>query len=408
MNKMNLELFKIALKNIKERRLRSWLTMIGIFIGITAVVSLISLGEGLSNAVNEQFKFLGTDKITITPAGLQGPPGSNTGNAKLTQQDIDVIEKVRGVKAVSYRVMQTANVKFKDTTKFRLVAGLPTDPSSAEITESVGFRIETGRKIQDGDKYKVMIGNDYAEEDNPFKQTITTKDHIYINDERYDVVGIMKKLGNALIDRAIVVHIDHAKEIFDLEDEVSVIIVQINEGEDTETVAERIERKMRNDRDLEEGKEDFEVIIPTQIIETFNNVIDIIVYIIVGIAGISLVVGGIGIMNTMYTSILERRKEIGIMKAIGAKNSDIASIFLFESGILGSVGGIIGIILGFFLAYLTELVVAFLWMEGVLLAHYPVWLVIGMLIFSFLVGTFFGTFPALRAAKLNPIEALRK
>ncbi len=402
------DLFKISLNNMGQRKLRSWLTMIGIFIGITSVVALISLGQGLRDAVNEQFKFLGADKITIMPAGLMGSPGSDTSSSQLTQHDIDLIEKIRGVKSVSYRVMKTAKVQFKDITKYRLIAGLPTDSESEEITESVGFRIEDGRRIREGDKYKVMVGSDYSTEDNPLRHKLTTRDSVYINDEKYDVVGIMKKLGNAMIDRAIVIHIDHAKEIFDIRDNVDVILVQVNEGEDPEKVADEISRKMRKDRGLEEGKEDFQVIIPTQLIESFGSVLDIVIYVIAGIAGISLVVGGVGIMNTMYTSILERRKEIGIMKAIGARNSDIAKIFLFESGILGSVGGIIGILLGFGLAYLIEVIVAVLWQPGVLMARYPLWLPISMMLFSFIVGTLFGTFPAIQAAKLNPVEALKK
>lgn len=401
------DLFRISWTNMTQRKIRSWLTMIGIFIGITAVVSLISLGQGLQNAINEQFKFLGVDKITILPAGMQSMDTGSTGISQLTQHDIDVIEKVRGVKAVSYRVTQTSKVSFKDVTKYRLVAGLPTDGDSSEIAESVGFRIETGRKLRSGDKYKVIVGNDYTKEDNSFKRAITTGDYLYINDAKYEVVGIMKKLGNPMIDRIIAMHIDHAKEIFGSGDEVSVIIVQVKEGEDTEIIADSIKRKMRSDRGLDEGKEDFQVVIPTQIIETFNSILDIVIYVIVGIAGISLVVGGVGIMNTMYTAILERRKEIGIMKAIGARNSDIAKIFLFESGILGLVGGIIGVSLGFALARGIEALVAVSWRSGVLVAKYPLWLPIGMMIFAFGVGTMFGTLPALQAAKLNPVDAFR-
>ncbi|MBN1502492.1 ABC transporter permease [Candidatus Woesearchaeota archaeon] len=403
-----MDLFKIAVNNMTQRKLRSWLTMIGIFIGITAVVSLISLGQGLQAAVNEQFKFLGSDKITIMPAGLQGPPGSDTGNAILTQHDIDIIRKVKGVKEVSYRTMQSARVKFRDVSKYRPVVGLPTDTESSEIAESVGFRIEEGRSVRDGDRYKVMIGNDYTKEDNPFKKIISTGDYIYIEDEKYEVVGILKKMGNVMIDRAIVMHEEQAKEIFELGDEISVIVIQVDEGEDTEKVADDIKRKMRKERGLDEGKEDFQVIIPTQIIETFNDVLNIVISVIVGVAGISLVVGGVGIMNTMYMSILERRKEIGIMKAVGARNSDVAKIFLFESGILGSIGGIIGVLLGFALARFIELVIAVLWQPDVLVAEYPLWLPVAMLIFSFGVGTVFGTFPALQAAKLHPVDALRK
>ncbi|MBN2423187.1 ABC transporter permease [Candidatus Woesearchaeota archaeon] len=405
---MLIDLFKISLTNMTQRKIRSWLTMIGIFIGITAVVSLISLGQGLREAINQQFKFLGTDKVTIYPAGLQGPPGSDTGNSKLFEHDLDVIKKVRGVKAVSYRIMKTAKIEFKDVTKYRLVVGLPTDPDSNEIAESVGFRVEDGRSIRDGDKYKVMIGNDYTKEDNPLKNIVNKGNYILINGEKYQVVGIMKKMGNDMIDKAIVIHEDQAKDIFDTGEELSIIMAQVNDGEDTEKIADEIKRKIRQDRNLEEGKEDFEVIVPTQIIETFNDVLNIVIYVIVGIAGISLVVGGVGIMNTMYTSILERRNEIGIMKAIGARNSDIGKIFLFESGILGSVGGIIGILLGFALAYLIEIVIAIAWQPGILIATYPTWLIILMMVFSFGVGTLFGTLPAVQAAKLNPVDALRK
>jgi len=163
---------------------------------------------------------------------------------------------------------------------------------------------------------------------------------------------------------------------------------------------------MRRDHDVKEGEEDFTVTTSIQLIEGFNNILDVVQIVLIGIAAISLFVGGVGIMNTMYTSVLQRRKEIGVMKSIGATNTDILMIFLFESGILGIIGGVFGVIFGLMLSKGVEIAASLAGVD-ILKAYVSIPLVIGALLFSFIIGALSGFMPAKQASKLQPVDALR-
>jgi putative ABC transport system permease protein len=171
-------------------------------------------------------------------------------------------------------------------------------------------------------------------------------------------------------------------------------------------VAEDVEKNLRRERDEEIGEETFSVETPEQLLESFASVLSIVQAILVGIAAISLIVGAVGIMNTMYTAVLERTKEIGIMKSIGAKNSAIQAIFLIESGLLGLVGGIIGIIIGLGLSKLVEVIANQAWGAAITVAM-PAWLILGALAFAFLLGMGSGFFPARHASLQNPVDSLQ-
>ena len=183
--------------------------------------------------------------------------------------------------------------------------------------------------------------------------------------------------------------------------------MQIEPGEDINEVADRIERKLFKSRDVDEKTRDFIILTPEEILETFGMILNIITGFLVGVAAISLLVGGIGIANTMYTSVLERTKEIGVMKAIGAKNSDVLLIFIIESGLLGLVGGIIGVVFGFGIAQFIEFVGTKQLGLAILQVSTPLYLFVGSLAFAFLTGAVSGALPAWQASKTNPVEALR-
>jgi len=185
------------------------------------------------------------------------------------------------------------------------------------------------------------------------------------------------------------------------------IIVQIQQGYDLKEVASKTEKKLLDFRDQTEKTQDFSVITPEEFLQTFGNILNIILVFLLGVAGISLVVGGIGITNTMYTAVLERYREIGVMKAVGARNSDILKIFMIESGLLGLVGGIIGVVLGMGMSLMIEYIALTQLRTNILQAVFPPYLIIGCLTFAFLIGAFSGAFPAWRASKIKPVEALR-
>jgi putative ABC transport system permease protein len=198
------------------------------------------------------------------------------------------------------------------------------------------------------------------------------------------------------------------REILDLDDSFDIIPAKVGAGEDVAMVTERVKKELRKHRDVEEGKEDFNVETPESLLATLNTILMIVQGVLVGIAAISLFVGGIGIMNTMYTAVLERTKEIGVMKAIGARNRGILSIFIIESGMLGLVGGIIGVSLGFGISKSVELIAFQIYGSFLIKADFNIWLLIGMLSFGFIVGTLSGALPAKQAAALKPVDALRK
>jgi len=397
--------FSLAFNNLKRRKLRSWLTMIGIFIGIAAVVALISLGQGLQGYLTETFEMMGSNKLIVTPG--RGMGFGMGGADKLTSKDLDAIKKTKGVDIVTEMIYGSSLIKFKGEAKPTFVIGLPTDETANIFKEMQGFEPEQGRDLKEGDKDKVVIGFLVAKDEGFFDNGVNLRDKLIIQGKDFRVVGVMEQIGNPADDSQVYIPLETAKEIFDKEDEIDMVYVQIKTGFEPDEVAENIEKKLRRVRNEKEGEETFSVQTFEQLLETFSNIFAVVQGVLVGIAAISLLVGGIGIMNTMYTSVLERTKEIGTMKAIGAKNSDILWIFLFESGLLGLVGGAIGILIGVGLAKGTEYLATTALGTPFLQASFPLYLIVGALAFSFLIGTASGILPAMQAAKLKPADALR-
>lgn len=401
--------FNLAINSLKHRKKRTFLTIIGIFIGIAAVVSLVSLSQGLGDAIKLQFQSLGSDKIIITASGLQyGPPGSYVVNP-LTKEDLNIIKKVGGVKNVAGRLIRTGKIDFKNEEIYSYIISLPKRDERKLIYETLNLETESGRLIKDSDfgKNVVLLGNNFAHE-KVFKDPVRNGDSILIQDKEFYVVGIADKLGNPQIDNMVLIPDDVMRNLLNINDELDVIVSQVDNEKDLENVADEIGKELRKKHNVKEGEEDFKIQTPQQLLETLSSILLIIQVILIGIASIALVVGGIGIMNTMYTAVLERNREIGIMKAIGAMNRDIFLIFLTESGLLGIVGGLIGVILGMSFSYAVS-VIGNIFLGGkILAASFSPFLIIGVILFSFLIGSISGTLPAIQAAKLKPVEALRK
>jgi putative ABC transport system permease protein len=381
--------------------------MIGIFIGIAAVVALVSLSQGLQTAIGEQFVSLGSDKIIIQgiSSGF-GPPGTGV-EVPLTEKDAEVIGRVKGIDNVLGRLVRSVKVEFDDQVEYSFAASMPEDSEDIALAvEANNYKIGQGRLLKKGDKYKVMIGHNFAEDF--FDKSLLLRDKVLIEDIDFKVVGILKKSGNPQQDETIVIPEAAMREILDLDDSFDIIPAKVGAGEDVAMVTERVKKELRKHRDVEEGKEDFNVETPESLLATLNTILMIVQGVLVGIAAISLFVGGIGIMNTMYTAVLERTKEIGVMKAIGARNRGILSIFIIESGMLGLVGGIIGVSLGFGISKSVELIAFQIYGSFLIKADFNIWLLIGMLSFGFIVGTLSGALPAKQAAALKPVDALRK
>ena len=401
------EYFSLAFKNIRHRGLRSFLTILGIVIGIAAVVALISLGAGLKEAITGQLSALSVDKLTIQNKGAGfGPPGS-TVVSKLTEHDLEIIENINGIKLVVPRLVRVASVEFDKKRSFEIIGNIPEDSKKRNfIYDSFSLKAESGKLLDENSQDKIMIGSHVAKD---HLENIEVGTKIKINGENFEVAGILKESGTIFLNNVILMLEDDMKETLDIEDEIDLIVAQVEDQDEVLNVASEIERKLRDDRNLDEGEEDFSVETPVQTLEGVDTVLNIINLIVIGIAAISLLIGGIGIMNIMYTSVLERTKEIGIMKAVGAKNYDILMVFLIESGLLGLVGGIIGALIGLGIAFgITEIVKSFL--GGIItLKIKPSYALLSLsILFSFVIGILSGSLPAYQASRLNVVEALRR
>jgi len=393
---------KLAWKNLRKRKLRSWLTIIGIIISIAIIFILVSLSLGLRQAIDEQFKMLGTDKLYIMPKGMAG---AGVTSIEFTTKDVNIIEKVSGVKDLSYATVGNAQVEFGKQKKYFMVIGLPTDRMSL-YTESTNMKMDEGKGLENGDLGKVMIGYDYKY-GNVFDKQVQAGDKLIINNKEFKVVGIIAQIGNPSDDKNIIMSMDDFQELYNSGDRVDQVIAQVDDEKDIKEISERINKKLMKFRDVDEKTKDFYISSPEELLESFEVILNIITAFLVGVAAISLLVGGIGIANTMYTSVLERTKEIGTMKAVGARNRDIFYIFFIESGLIGLVGGAIGIALGYGVSKIIEFIAITQLNTTLLQVAAPFYLITGCLTFAFLIGALSGTIPAINASKLKPVDALR-
>jgi len=399
-----LSLFSLALDSISHRKLRSFLTMLGIFIGVASVVALISLGQGLSASINAEFQKIGVDKLTVTPGG--SALSSIYASKKLTERDFDAVKRVNGVEKAGYMITRSMQVQHGDKKTFAMVSGISTSTDEAgPVEEFMGIEIEKGRSLNPNDKYKALVGARLATED-IFGHEIKLNDIVAINNTEFRVVGILKKVGNPTVDGAFMIPGEAAKEVM-ASDEYSRFVLKLSAGIVPGDLRDDVEKALRQSRGVTKNTQDFQVSTSEQLLESFNTIFGVVQAIIIGIAAISLVVGAVGIMNTMYTAVLERTKEIGIMKAVGAKNSEILVLFLIESGLLGLVGGVIGVILGFIMGKAAEIIANQMLGTDLLKLYFPPELIIGALAFSFIIGALSGMVPARQASHLRPVDALR-
>jgi len=404
---MNFEYFTLAVRNLLKRKKRAALTMLGIFIGITAVVALVSLGQGLQKTINDQFEKVGADKIIIQAKEVGANGGGQTAPGQLKKHEIDIIKNAHGVIAVAGLLTRAVQVDYNNLERTSLLLSIPEKQKEADlITQYLTLEATQGRLLTHKDTQKTVIGYNLAH-NNLFNKNVRTGDKLQIKGITVEVVGVLRRIGDPGFDASVILPEADARTALADENTYSQIIAQSAPGENPDTVGDRVERTLRRDRHEKEGKEDFSVQTSTQLIESFNTIFNVVQFVFVGIAAISLIVGGIGIMNTMYTAVLERTREIGVMKAIGARNKDVLLIFLAESGLLGLSGGIIGVVLGAALSKAIEIGANTYVGPNTITAAYPLALIIGALLFATLVGAISGVLPARRASLLKPVQALR-
>ncbi len=395
----------MASSNLRKRRLRSWLTMLGIFVGIATIVALISLGQGLEKAVMDQFSAITPNMISVM-ASEQGPFAKTP--SPLTSKEIKVIKSSPGIKNVAARIMLPSQVLFDDYATTSIIVSVPNGRYRTVVYDGLSIKLEDGKLLQDGDKNYVLLGYNIAHSES-YNKPIHVGDYVVINKKRFQVKGILEKKGSFIIDGSTFLNEKPLIDLFGLpKDEYNVISALVKENTDVKETIKIVEKRLQKSRNVKQENQDFVIEAALDNLDMVKSTLFAVQLFIYIIAGVSILVGGIGIMNTMFTSVLERTKEIGIMKAIGATNKIIFTLFLIESGFLGFVGGIIGITLGTSLGLLIAKISSLILKSDLLQAHFTPELLIGSLLFSFILGSASGLIPALKAAKLHPVTALNK
>lgn len=401
---MILEQIGYSLQNLMHRKMRSWLTVLSILIGIMAVFALISFGLGIRKYMDVLAQQAGTDKLMIYAKGAS-VPGTDD-KFVITKSDVDFVSKINGVKQIAGMYSKPVQITFKKEKKYTYLIGF--DISKLDfILEAMSVHIIKGRQLKNDEIDKIVLGYNYQIENKVFKKAINLGDKVAINDNYFEVVGFFSEVGTAQDDAQVYLTAKGIESLFpSIKGKYGFVLVQAQKDVDTEQMADKIEEKLRKHKGQEKGKEDFFVQSFADALQIFGTIVTILNGVLVLIALISLVVASVNIMNTMYTAVLERTKEIGIMKAIGARNSNIFFIFVFESGFLGMVGGLFGIFFGYVLASIGGAIAAGAG-YSLLKPIFPWYLSVGCVSFSFSLGAAAGLLPAYQASKQNPVDSLR-
>lgn len=394
--------------SIKSAKWRSFLTMLGIIIGVASVVTIVSIGEGVKKQVTEQITHLGSDLITIKPGkssstdagyisgvqfsnGLVSPP--------LLESDIKTVSETPGVKTTVPMSYVSATPK----TERRSVESAFVFGTTNGLPEVLNQKVEYGAFFDSDETREVaVIGTRVAEA--LFKETVPTGERFEIRGKSFIVVGVFEEFDTVALtpntdyNSAIFIPLPAAKKLVNNQLNVQQIFVKPNDSSQTDSVVQSLQARLLN---AHAGQDDVSVLTQEDTLTVSTSILDLLTGLIGGVAAISLIVGGIGIMNIMIVSVTERTQEIGVRKAVGATNRQILSQFIIEAAVISFVGGIIGVIASMFMNFLLRITTD---LEPVITV--PIMIVA---VFAALVaGIIFGVAPALRAAHKDPIEALRR
>jgi putative ABC transport system permease protein len=414
---------KLALNILLHSKLRSWLTIIGIVIGVAAIVAIVSIGEGAQASVNARLGGLGADIITVSPGferaaggfrdfGEGGGRQTTTKESKnLTANDIQVIKSVPGVSFVNGIVSGRADMTYLAETASVSVQGVDASAWQNMVTTEIA----TGRYLNPGDTNVIVIGSRVA--NSIFKQPLVINRAVTIEGKAFKIVGILKSSGSGLGgggDNAVIMPISTAREVLDNyqgTNKLDSISVKVSSSDIALDVANEIDARLMLSRHVTNRTKDYTVTSAQQIQQSITSITQTFTTFLAAIAAVSLIVGAVGVANTLFTSVLEKTREIGIMKAIGARNFDVMIIFLLNSALVGLAGGLMGIALGAGISsVLPNLISRLPGLGGGpsgLQTVIPFSLLVEAIIGSVLIGMIAGAIPAYRASKLKPVDALR-
>jgi len=404
---------KMALNMLLHSKLRSWLTIIGIVIGVGAVVGILSLGDAMEEQVQSRLAEMDLTKIAISPgytramSNMPGPPGGGGGTAtdsELTDDDIDALQGIEGIQYIEGEISGSEEVDYAGENATLSITGV--DPQVWKYMTTL--ETQSGRLLEPADKYVAVIGSDVAS--GIYDQDVGVNQVITIKGKSVRVVGILAEEGD-LGDSSIYMPIDGAVNLIeDAEEDVfDTIMVKAQSEDVVDTVMEDITDKLMVSRHvMREDDVDFSVTASKSMAESVTEMTSSMTLFLGAIAAVSLLVGAVGIANTMFTSVLEKTKEIGTMKAIGAKNRDILMIFVFNSAMVGFVGGVFGVMLGAFISTLFPMLgMTMMRSEGDTGISLSPHLMLFGLVLAVVIGIVSGAVPAYRASKLKPVDALR-
>jgi putative ABC transport system permease protein len=425
--------FRLSVNSIMHRKLRSWLTLLGVVIGVAAVVSIISIGEGMQASVAERLSGLGADLITVSAgysraggfmgAFREGPPGEgssrNTGSSRdttstykeptLTEKDATMIKGNPNVLMVNETVSGRGELVFLAEKSSVSIQGVNTNTwkNIANLT------LASGRSLSASDSTAIVIGNRIASE--MFKQPITIGRRVVIEDKPFTVVGILESTGTGMqfgsSDSTVYMSFNSAWDVTDINRGIfSSIQAKVVSAELVEETTLQLTQSLLVSRRVTESTQNFTVTSSQAMEEQVSSITETLTLFLAAIAAVSLIVGAVGVANSMFTSVLEKTRLIGILKALGSTNNEILRIFIIESGLFGLVGGIIGVILGTLISVaMSAIGIISLPMmgSGGMSTLVTPQLVIIAIALSTIIGIVSGIMPARAAAKLRPVDALR-
>ncbi len=392
----------LAIESITERKTRAALNILGILIGVAAVVALMSLTQGMTNSVNSQIERIGSTTVIVTSGGVM--PGAQP-RVTLTQRDIARISKIPGIEIITPVISSSVQVEVGGETKAGTILGVYPEEYFRIQTS---FTLEEGRYVKHGDGVAVTIGSNIARSStsdeliahigSPIKVEIRTSGQVETRTLR--IAGILKTYGGFTgADNDIIVTFSTAQKMLDKGSLIDLIYIKARTREDVSAVEDAIKSEL--------GQE-VTVVTSEFIKETVGQIMTTLSIALTGIAGISLLVAGIGVINTMFIAVMERTREIGTLKALGAKNSTVMLMFLDEAAITGLIGGLLGVGLGYLIFRIISVYASGLITMPIIIDTQSLitTIALGMSI-SVLVGILAGLYPSRKASRLNPVDALR-
>ncbi len=405
------KIFRFALNLLLHSKLRSWLTIIGIVIGVGAIIAIVSLGTGLQESVSSQLGGLGADLISISPGhsraegrgGGGGDSRSTSNTTFLSRKDLQIIKSEPGITFVNPEISGSVEITYLGETIKTNLQGVDESVWKNFMT----LNLESGRYLSAADSNVIVISNRIAHD--VFKNQIYTNKAVMINSKLFRVVGILEKSSDFGGGTGIYTPIFQARSVLTnkASDHFDSITIKVADVNNLDNVAADLTSKLQLARHVTDKNQDFSISSSKDRQQQVQQILGTFTLFIAAIAAVSLIVGAVGVANTMFTSVLEKTKDIGILKAIGARNGDILAIFLFNSGLVGLVGGIIGVLLGELLSLTLPSLVPSLPNGRAFTPHVTWSIIVIALLVALLIGMISGAVPAYRASKLKPVDALR-